>query len=162
MSEERAMRIRPSYPDLRGKTVLITGGANGIGEAIVRAFHAQGSQVRFCDTDAAAGQSLASELGERASFTRVDLTREAQIVRWVEQITKGGKPVHVLVNNAARDPRMKLADMSAKDWDDLFATNLRAYFLLARLHHLSSRSGADDRLRGDEGRRARLHPVAGA
>jgi D-xylose 1-dehydrogenase len=138
------MRIRPSYPDLRGKTVLITGGANGIGEAIVRAFHAQGSQVRFCDTDAAAGQSLASELGERASFTRVDLTREAQIVRWVEQITKGGKPVHVLVNNAARDPRMKLADMSAKDWDDLFATNLRAYFLLARevAPHLADGCGA--------------------
>src|SRR5687767_109892 len=117
----------PAYPDLRDGSVLVTGGANGIGAAIVRAFHAQNSRVFFCDTDADAGTSLAKELGERVSFTRVDLTREAQIVRWVKQVTRGGKPVRVLVNNAARDPRMTLESMSGKDWDDLFATNLRAY-----------------------------------
>lgn len=121
-----------AYPDLRNRSVVVTGGANGIGEAIVRAFHAQEAVVHFCDTDAAAGQALARELGERVVFTRVDLKREAQIVRWVKRITRGGKPVHALVNNAARDPRMKLEEMSVKDWDDLFATNLRAYFLMAR------------------------------
>lgn len=110
----------------------MTGGANGIGAAIVRAFHLQNARVFFCDTDAVAGQSLAKELGERVAFTRVDLTRETQIVRWVKQITRGGKPVRTLVNNAARDPRMTLESMSAKDWDDLFATNLRACFLMAR------------------------------
>jgi NAD(P)-dependent dehydrogenase (short-subunit alcohol dehydrogenase family) len=111
---------------------VVTGGANGIGEAIVRAFHAQEATVYFCDTDDAAGKSLARKLGPRTFFTRVDLTREAQIVRWVKRITKGGQPIHALVNNAARDPRMGLEEMSAKDWDDLFATNLRAYFLMAR------------------------------
>lgn len=120
------------YPDLRNRSVVVTGGANGIGEAIVRAFHAQEAVVHFCDTDTVAGKALASELGERALFTPVDLMREAQIVRWVHRITKGGKPIHALVNNAARDPRMKLESMSVKDWDDLFATNLRAYFLMAR------------------------------
>lgn len=118
--------------DLYDASIVVTGGANGIGAAIVRAFHAQNARVFFCDTDAEAGRALAMELGERASFTRVDLTREAQIVRWVKQVTRGGKPVRVLVNNAARDPRMTLESMSAKDWDDLFATNLRAYFLMAR------------------------------
>ena len=122
----------PSYPDLQGTRVLVTGGANGIGSAIVRSFDAQNAQVFFCDTDAEAGQALAEELGGRATFTRVDLTREAQIVRWVKQATKGGAPVHALINNAARDPRMSLSSMSVKQWDDLFATNLRAYFLLAR------------------------------
>lgn len=122
----------PAYSDIRDQTVLVTGGANGIGTAIVRAFHTQEARVFFCDTDAAAGQSLATELGERVSFTRVDLTSETQIVRWVKQIAKHGRPLRVLVNNAARDPRMTLENMSAKDWDDLFATNMRAYFLMAR------------------------------
>lgn len=121
-----------AYPDLRNRSIVITGGANGIGEALVRAFHAQEAIVHFCDIDATAGQSLAEELGGRAFFTRVDLTRETQIVNWVKRLTKGGQPIHALVNNAARDPRMKLESMSVKDWDDLFATNLRAYFLMAR------------------------------
>jgi NAD(P)-dependent dehydrogenase (short-subunit alcohol dehydrogenase family) len=122
----------PAYADLRNRSVIVTGGANGLGAAIVRAFHGQEAMVHFCDTDVAAGEALARELGDRVSFTRVDLTREAQIVRWVKSITKGGKPIHVLVNNAARDPRMTLESMSVKDWDDLFASNLRAYFLMAR------------------------------
>jgi NAD(P)-dependent dehydrogenase (short-subunit alcohol dehydrogenase family) len=122
----------PAYADLRNRRVVVTGGANGIGAAIVRAFHEQEAIVHFCDTDAAAGEALAGELGERVSFTRVDLTRETQIVRWVKRLAQGGKPLHALVNNAARDPRMALESMSAKDWDDLFATNLRAYFLMAR------------------------------
>jgi NAD(P)-dependent dehydrogenase (short-subunit alcohol dehydrogenase family) len=122
----------PNYPDLHGARVLITGGANGIGAAIVRSFHVQNAHVFYCDTDVEAGESLTNELGDRASFTRVDLTREAQIVRWVKQVTRGSAPVHALINNAARDPRMNLASMSTKDWDDLFATNLRAYFLMAR------------------------------
>src|SRR4029079_9753691 len=98
----------PIYPDLCDGAVLVTGGANGIGAAIVRSFHAQNARVFFCDTDGAAGRSLAAGARARLSFAPVDLTREAQIVRWVKQITKGGKSIHVLVNNAARDPRMAL------------------------------------------------------
>jgi NAD(P)-dependent dehydrogenase (short-subunit alcohol dehydrogenase family) len=122
----------PNYPDLRGKVVMITGGANGIGAAMVQAFHAQGAMVYFCDLDRAAGAALQDRLGEGAAFARVDLTSEREVVRWAKQIAKLGKGIQVLVNNAARDPRMALEKMSAKDWDDLFATNLRAYFLLAR------------------------------
>src|SRR6185437_5831257 len=103
----------PIYGDLRERNILVTGGANGIGAAIVRAFHAQGAHVHFCDTYAAAGQALARELGPRVSFTRVDLAREAEIVRWIKRTTKDGTPIHVLVNNAARDPRMTLDSMSA-------------------------------------------------
>lgn len=122
----------PTYADLRDKNIVVTGGANGIGAAIVRAFHAQDARLFFCDTDAEAGEALARELGDRASFARVDLTREPQIVRWVKQITRDGNAIHALVNNAARDPRMTLESMSARQWDDLFASNLRAYFLMAR------------------------------
>ncbi len=133
-----------TYSDLNGARVLVTGGANGIGEAIVRHFHAQGAQVFFCDTDEAAGRALAAALRGRATFTRVNLNRENEIVRWVRQATKSDAPLHAVVNNAARDPRMSLASMSAKDWDGLFATNLRAYFLVAReaVPHLIPGRGA--------------------
>jgi NAD(P)-dependent dehydrogenase (short-subunit alcohol dehydrogenase family) len=122
----------PTYDDLRGKTVLITGGANGIGAAMVRAFHAQQSCVFFCDVDSNAGPSLARELGPTVTFTKIDLTRESQVVRWIEGIAKQTKIIDALINNAARDPRIPLKRMSATDWDNLFTTNLRAYFLTTR------------------------------
>jgi NAD(P)-dependent dehydrogenase (short-subunit alcohol dehydrogenase family) len=53
-------------------------------------------------------------------------------VRWIGGIGRQHKTIHALVNNAARDPRIALDKMSAKDWDSLFATNLRAYFLTCR------------------------------
>jgi NAD(P)-dependent dehydrogenase (short-subunit alcohol dehydrogenase family) len=121
-----------TYAELRDQTVVITGGANGIGEAMVKAFAAQGAQVFFCDVDERAGKALAAKLGDKVSFARVDLRREAEVSRWLKQIARNGGTVRALVNNAARDPRMRLDKMSVQDWDDLFATNLRAYFLMAR------------------------------
>lgn len=116
-----------TYPDLRGKVVVITGGANGIGAASVRAFHEQGSQVFFCDVDAIAGQILAAELN--VVFTRVDLTRERQVRHWITAIGKQAGHIDALVNNAASDPRIRLEQMTASQWDKLFNLNLRAYFL---------------------------------
>jgi NAD(P)-dependent dehydrogenase (short-subunit alcohol dehydrogenase family) len=121
----------PQYEDLAEKVVLITGGANGIGAATVRAFHRQGSRVFFCDKDAAAGKALALELPQ-AVFSQVDLMREHQIVRWINKIGGAEKQIHILINNAAFDPRMPLDKLTVKNWDDLFALNLRAYFITAR------------------------------
>ena len=119
-------------PELRNQIVLVTGGANGIGAAIVRAFHAQGAQVHFCDTEQRAGQSLAKATGPNAHFAKVDLLSERQIVKWIGTIRRNGKPIHALINNAARDPRIELGKTSVKDWDQLHALNLRAYFLTCR------------------------------
>lgn len=121
-----------TYGDLRDQSIIITGGANGIGEAMARAFVAQGARVFFCDVDVRAGEALARELGRMVEFARVDLRREAEVRRWVKRIVKTAGKVGVLINNAARDPRMALDKVSVEDWDDLFATNLRAYFLMAR------------------------------
>ena len=122
----------PQYPELRGRNVLITGGANGIGAAIVRAFNRHGAHVFFCDTDEAAGVALAGELGAETVFTRVDLTREREVCRWIGRVRGRVGTIHCLVNNAARDPRLAFEKSTAKFWDDLFAINLRAYFLCAR------------------------------
>lgn len=121
-----------SYSDLHGKSVLVTGGAKGIGNALVRAFHAQGARVFFCDTEVRAGRALAKALRVRAVFHQVDLGDESQIVRWIDGVAERVSTLHVLINNAARDPRQPLGRMSALDWDRLFAINLRACFLTAR------------------------------
>jgi NAD(P)-dependent dehydrogenase (short-subunit alcohol dehydrogenase family) len=121
----------PSYPELKNKNVVITGGANGIGAAAVRAFAAHDARVFFCDVDVARGRALQAELAPRAVFQRVDLVQEKQVVRWVARIGASG-PVHVLLNNAASDPRIALPSMSVAEWDALFARNLRAYFITTR------------------------------
>ena len=109
-----------SYPDLRDASVLITGGANGIGAAMVQAFHRQGARVSFCDIDQAAGVRLAKRT--KTAFTAVDLRDETAVASWINAVRR----VDVLINNAARDPRIALSDITCEVWDDLFATNLRA------------------------------------
>lgn len=121
-----------NYPDLKQATVLVTGGANGIGAATVRAFHEQGARVCFCDVDLRRGQQLAAELGGLAHFECVDLLEESQIRRWIDKIGKRWKPIRLLVNNAAADPRIPLQKTTSADWDQLFARNLRACFLTSR------------------------------
>ena len=120
------------YDELAGRLVLITGGANGIGRAMVEAFHVQEAVVCFCDLDEKAGARLAKRMGDRAEFAKVNLTSEADIKRWVARLAKRHGDIHVLINNVARDPRIALEDVTAKAWDDLFASNIRAYFLVCR------------------------------
>lgn len=119
-------------PELRDAVVLITGGANGIGAAMVRAFCAQGAEVFFCDVDARKGKALERERKPLARFAKVDLTQEREIVAWIGGIAEARRRIDVLVNNAARDPRIDFATMTAAQWDALHAVNLRACFLTAR------------------------------
>jgi NAD(P)-dependent dehydrogenase (short-subunit alcohol dehydrogenase family) len=120
------------FAELKGKAVVITGGANGIGAATVRAFHEQGARVFFCDKDTVRGAQLAQELGASVSFQEVDLANESEILAWVSAIKREVKTIHTLVNNAARDPRIPFLETTAQQWDDLFALNMRGYFLMAR------------------------------
>jgi NAD(P)-dependent dehydrogenase (short-subunit alcohol dehydrogenase family) len=120
------------YEDLRGKVVLVTGGANGIGAATVRALHGQRAHVHFCDVDVKAGVRLAAELEDRVFFSKADLTQEKPIRNWIQTVGKRHKQIDILINNAAADPRIKLEETSARQWDELFALNLRAYFLTSQ------------------------------
>jgi NAD(P)-dependent dehydrogenase (short-subunit alcohol dehydrogenase family) len=120
------------YTDLKSAAVLITGGGNGIGAAAVRGFHAQGARVFFCDIDVRAGKDLAKALGPNVRFSRVDLRQEREICAWVREVAAEAGELRVLVNNAANDPRIPLKGHTAAQWDELFARNLRAMFLMAR------------------------------
>ena len=121
-----------SFSELRDRVVLITGGANGIGTAMVRAFHAQGARVFFCDCEVKPGTTLAKQLDGEVFFQKVDLLKEREIVRWIDGVGRRAGRIDVLINNAAADPRIPLGKTTVADWDRLHARNLRAFFLTAR------------------------------
>ena len=108
-----------SFDELAGRVVLISGGANGIGRSMVEAFHAHGSLVCFCDLDQKAGLRLAKLLGDRAEFAKVNLCREADIRRWIGRLAKKYRAIHVLINNAARDPRQGRSGVDGHSWQCL-------------------------------------------
>jgi NAD(P)-dependent dehydrogenase (short-subunit alcohol dehydrogenase family) len=122
------------YPSLAGRTVFISGGASGIGESLVRAFHAQGAKVGFCDLDAAAGDALAAQLqGEHpALFVACDVTDTAALTAAIDATRQRFGPVSVLLNNAANDRRHEMADVTSDDFDRLVAVNFKHQFFAAQ------------------------------
>ncbi len=116
------------YPSLAGKSVLVTGGASGIGAEIVRAFAAQGSRVGFLDLDREGSANLAGELGDAIAFEICDLRDIAAMQAAIAALSQRLGTPTVLVNNAARDDRHEWQDVTADYWDERMATNLRHQF----------------------------------
>ncbi len=117
------------YDDLSGQSVFITGGASGIGAALVEAFAAQGARVGFADMDEAAGRALeaAHQDSERVAFFRVDLRDIKATQSAIAMAMDRFGPVTILINNAGHDARHSLEDLDTKLWDDLMAINLRPH-----------------------------------
>jgi NAD(P)-dependent dehydrogenase (short-subunit alcohol dehydrogenase family) len=119
------------YPSLTGKTIMVTGGASGIGEEIVRSFAAQGARVGFLDIDASRGAALDSELrnsGNTVAFFACDLKDAEALKDAVERLIETLGPVAVLVNNAANDDRHDWTEVTPAFFDERIATNLRHFF----------------------------------
>ncbi len=120
-----------TYPSLKGATVLITGGASGIGEEIVRAFAAQGSRTGFIDLDQERGRALADELGRQGAevrFEACDLRDIDQLKGTFAALEAALGPATVLVNNAARDDRHGWEEVTPEYYDERIAANLRHMF----------------------------------
>jgi NAD(P)-dependent dehydrogenase (short-subunit alcohol dehydrogenase family) len=121
-----------TYPSLRDRVVLVTGGASGIGAAEVTAFARQGAKVAFLDVaeDAAAGliEALRTEGLAAPLFLRCDLKDIAALQAAIAEIARQLGPIGVLVNNAANDQRHDYADVTVDYWDERMATNLRHQF----------------------------------
>lgn len=119
------------YPSLAGVPVIISGGASGIGEALVRNFAAQGAKVGFVDIAADAGHGLAAELmasGQQASFAPCDVTDIEAYQAAIAHFAGVHGDALVLVNNAAHDQRHEWADVTSAYWDDRMAVNLKHAF----------------------------------
>ncbi|HET9019717.1 MAG TPA: SDR family oxidoreductase [Acetobacteraceae bacterium] len=117
-----------TYPSLRGRAVLVTGGASGIGAAIVEHFCAQHARVTFLDIADAAAAALVAKItaaGHPApTFRHVDVTDIAVL----QAVVREAGPLHALVNNAAHDERHAWEEMTPEYWDDRLAVNLRHQF----------------------------------
>ena len=117
------------YPSLKGRTVFVSGGSSGIGAELVRAFAAQGSQVAFCGTKAHGGLPLIEEItraGHAAPYYEAcdvrDITAlQAMLGRVGDQFGA----IQVLVNNAGRDDRHTLDELTPAYWDNCLNINLR-------------------------------------
>jgi D-xylose 1-dehydrogenase len=127
------------FPSLAGKTVLITGGATGIGAAFVEHFFDQGAKVAFFDIDTDAGEALADQLGAdladgqtRPMFLRVDLTDIDALRKGIADVRSAFGPIGVLVNNAANDKRHKIEDVTPEFYDAGIAVNIRHQFFAAQ------------------------------
>lgn len=119
------------YPSLKGKHVVITGGASGIGRALVVAFAAQGARVAFLDVLEPESRALAESLAGAPYapvFHRCDLTDLGAIAATFA----GLEPVDVLINNAANDDRHALAEITPAYWDERIAVNLRHLLFCAQ------------------------------
>lgn len=116
-----------NYPSLKSKTVLITGGASGIGAEIVGAFAAQGAKVGFLDMDQATSAVVADKVPgvefENCDLRDIEAMREA-----IDRLRTRLGGFDVLVNNAARDDRHAWSEVTPDYWDDRQNTNLRHHF----------------------------------
>jgi NAD(P)-dependent dehydrogenase (short-subunit alcohol dehydrogenase family) len=124
------------YPSLEGRPVFITGGATGIGAAMVEAFALQGAKVGFVDLDSASADALASKLeastGNRPWFERVDVTDVQGLQGAINSAVDELGPLLALINNAANDARHTPAEVTAESWRKCMAVNLDATFFGAQ------------------------------
>jgi 2-hydroxycyclohexanecarboxyl-CoA dehydrogenase len=112
---------------LKDRTVLVTGGANGIGAAIARRLAEEDCTVGILDMDAAAGEDVAGEIaarGRRASFHAVDITDYEAVSRAVERFEAAFGAVSFLVNNAGWDRAQNFLDTAPDFWRKVVAINL--------------------------------------
>ena len=125
-----------NYPSLAGRCVFITGGATGIGAAMVEAFALQNSKVAFVDLDLAAAEGLCdrleSETGKRPWFQHIDVTDVSALQASIRSAAEDLGPLQALVNNAANDRRHSPEDVTPESWRDCMAINLDATFFGAQ------------------------------
>jgi D-xylose 1-dehydrogenase len=126
---ERCMSFT-QYVSLKGRTVIVTGGASGIGAAFVRAFAENGARVGFLDLQEEAGEALAAELGQM--FVRCDLTDISALRAAIAKIRAALGPAAVLINSAANDQRYEFAAVTPDEFDHTIAVNFRHMFFAAQ------------------------------
>jgi NAD(P)-dependent dehydrogenase (short-subunit alcohol dehydrogenase family) len=121
-----------TYPSLRDRVVLVTGGASGIGAEEVTQFARQGARVAFLDIDDAGATALIGSLARDGLapplYRRCDLKDITALQAAIAEVTRQLGAITVLVNNAANDQRHAWEDVTVDHWDERMATNLRHQF----------------------------------
>jgi 3-oxoacyl-[acyl-carrier protein] reductase len=117
---------------LEGKIAIVTGGAAGFGEGIVRLYVSEGARVVIADLDSAKGERLAEELGERTRFVRTDVSSGADVNALVQKCVEAFGIPEIVVNNAGTThSNMPMLDVDEKTFDRMFAVNVKSIYHMA-------------------------------
>lgn len=128
---------------LEGKVAVVTGGASGIGEAIVKRFHAEGAKVVIADISGAQ-DALAKDLGDGALAHQADVSKEADVKAMLQAAVDAFGGLDVVVNNAGIDGAVgPFADYTEADYDKVMSINGKGVFLGIKhaIPHLLARGG---------------------
>jgi D-xylose 1-dehydrogenase len=124
------------YPSLEGRHVVVTGGASGIGAAIVGAFAMQGAEVAFLDIQDDAADELIERLGTLGAKSPVyyhcDLTDIDAVKQTATEVVERFSTIDVLVNNAGNDTRHSVDEVTSAYWDESMAVNLKHQFFVTQ------------------------------
>jgi len=125
----------PHYPDLKDRTVLITGGGSGIGASFVEAFVGQESQVAFFDIQEESSLELVRKLAtvnQEPLFVKCDVTDINALKKAVAEVENKLGAVRVLINNAASDERHEPEDVTLEYWEQRLRVNFNHHFFTAQ------------------------------
>jgi len=126
---------------LGGKTAVVTGGARGIGRAIVGRYIAEGARVAIADLAIGQAQDVAAEFGDKAFAVEVNVTSRASIDRMIAGVVSQWGGVDILVNNAAIFDMAPIVSVTEASFDKVFAVNVKGLFftLQAVARHMIAR-----------------------
>ncbi len=116
----------------KDKTIVITGGAKGIGAGCTKIFHQRKGNVVVLDIDAPTGEKFCRELGGRALFIQCDVSDEREVEGAIKKTVGEFGSLDVLVNNAGIMQYCKVTETTEKDWDKILDVNLKGAFLCAK------------------------------
>jgi NAD(P)-dependent dehydrogenase (short-subunit alcohol dehydrogenase family) len=150
-----------------GQSVLVTGGARGLGRGIATAFARAGATVLICDVNEAGAAAAAREISAAGpgtvSAVRADVSHPADVTRVVQEaLSRSGRLDH-LVNNAGIVSIAPLLDTSPEDWDRVLDVNLKGVFLTTRAalpHLLGARAGSIVNIASQAGKRPNRYIAA--
>ncbi|WP_088014650.1 SDR family NAD(P)-dependent oxidoreductase [Gottfriedia acidiceleris] len=119
----------------KGKSIIITGGANGIGEGIAIAFGKLGAIVCIADVNEQRGNKVVQKIeenGGKAIFYRTDVSKEEDIVNLIHSVIDKVGKLDILINNAGISVFKPFLSLSTDEWDQVINTNLRSVFISSR------------------------------
>ena len=127
-AESKSHTSTVSKPEDSKRRVFITGGAEGIGKAIVEAFCLAGNQVAFCDINETSGQETAKATG--AMFHKVDVSDKNALESCMQTILAEWNDIDIIVNNVGISKFSSITETSVEDFDKILSINLRPVCLL--------------------------------